>query len=121
MTRKILVVDDEQKIQLILKQILQDEGFSAKAVGSGEAAVEIVENFLPDLILMDQNMPGMNGIETMEKIKTRHPEITVIILTAFGSIPLAVEAIKKGAYDYLSKPFDNDELLILIHRALEHF
>jgi DNA-binding NtrC family response regulator len=120
MSKKILVVDDEQKIRLILTQILKEEGFTVQDVGRGEAAVEIVGNFLPDLILMDQNMPGMNGIETMEKIMTRHPGITIIILTAFGSIPLAVEAIKKGAYDYLSKPFDNDELLILIHRALEH-
>jgi DNA-binding NtrC family response regulator len=119
MSQKILVVDDEKKIRLILTQILEDEGFLVQEVGSGEAAVEDVDNFLPDLILMDQNMPGMNGIETMEEIKSRHPEITVIILTAFGSIPLAVEAIKKGAYDYLSKPFDNEELLILIRRALE--
>jgi DNA-binding NtrC family response regulator len=120
MSQTILVVDDEQKIRLILTRILKDEGFTVQEASSGEAAVENVDNFLPDLILMDQNMPGMNGIETMEEIKSRHPEITVIILTAFGSIPLAVEAIKKGAYDYLSKPFDNDELLILIHRALEH-
>jgi DNA-binding NtrC family response regulator len=69
---------------------------------------------------MDQNMLGMNGIETMAKIKENNPEITVIILTAFGSIPLAVDAVKKGAYDYLSKPFDNEELLIIIRRALEH-
>ena len=120
MSQKILVVDDEQKIRLILTQILEDEGFIVQEVGCGEAAVENVDNFIPDLILMDQNMPGMNGIETMEEIKSRHPEITVIILTAFGSIPLAVEAIKKGAYDYLSKPFDNDELLLLIRRTLEH-
>lgn len=120
MSQKILVVDDEQKIRLILTQILQDEGFKVQQVGSGEAAIENVDNFLPHLILMDQNMPGMNGIETMEEIKSRHPEITVIILTAFGSIPLAVEAIKKGAYDYLSKPFDNEELLLLIQRALDH-
>ncbi|MCI0496250.1 sigma-54 dependent transcriptional regulator [candidate division KSB1 bacterium] len=120
MAAKILVVDDEQKIRLILTQILQDEGFTIQSVGSGEAAVEIAPSFEPDLILMDQNMPGMNGIETMAKIKARFPEITVIILTAFGSIPLAVDAVKKGAYDYLAKPFDNDKLLIIIHRALEH-
>ena len=120
MSQKVLVVDDEQKIRLILTQILKDEGFAVQDASSGESAIEVVDSFRPDLILMDQNMPGMNGIETMEKIKSKHSEITVIILTAFGSIPLAVEAIKKGAYDYLSKPFDNDELLLLIQRALEH-
>ncbi len=120
MSQKILIVDDEQKIRLILTQILKDEGFTVQDVGSGKSAIENVDNLLPDLILMDQNMPGMNGIETMEEIKSRHPEITIIILTAFGSIPLAVEAIKKGAYDYIAKPFDNDELLLLIQRALEH-
>ncbi len=117
---KILIVDDEKKICAILSQILSEEGYITNAVGSGEAAIETVASFQPDLILMDQNMPGMNGIETMAKIKARHPEITVIILTAFGSIPLAVDAVKKGAYDYLAKPFDNDKLLIIIRRALEH-
>ncbi len=117
---KILIVDDEKKICAILSQIISVEGYITNAVGSGEAALETVPSFQPDLILMDQNMPGLNGIETMAKIKARFPEITVIILTAFGSIPLAVDAVKKGAYDYLSKPFDNEELLLLIRRALEH-
>ena len=120
MSQNILVVDDEQKICLILSQILTDEGYTVKTVNRGEAAIDLVRTFQPDLILMDQNMPGLNGIGTMEKIKEKHPEINTVILTAYGSIPLAVEAIKKGAYDYISKPFDNDELLLLIGRALEH-
>ena len=69
---------------------------------------------------MDQNMPGIDGIETMTRIKGKNPGQTVIILTAYGSIPLAVNAMKNGAYDYISKPFDNDELLMVINRALEH-
>jgi len=120
MSQNILVVDDEQKICLILSQILTDEGYTVKTVNRGEAAIDLVRTFQPDLILMDQNMPGLNGIGTMEKIKEKHPEINTVILTAYGSIPLAVEAIKKGAYDYISKPFDNDDLLLLIGRALEH-
>jgi len=120
MQQRILIVDDETKICNILKHILCDEGYTTKSVNRGEAAIEAVDVFHPDLILMDQNMPGMNGIEAMVKIKEKQPDSTVIILTAYGSIPLAVEATKKGAYDYISKPFDNEELLIIIRRALEH-
>ena len=118
--QKILIVDDERKIRTILSQILTDEGFTIHEVESGEEALNVVDSFDPVLILMDQNMPGLNGIETMERIRKNNPEKSVIILTAYGSIPLAVEAMKKGAYDYISKPFDNDELLLVINRALEH-
>ncbi|MBT4484708.1 MAG: sigma-54-dependent Fis family transcriptional regulator, partial [Candidatus Latescibacteria bacterium] len=120
MSQKILIVDDEKKIRMILSQILSDEGYTVKAVNSGEEALSNVDSYDPALILMDQNMPGMDGIETLVYIKEKNPSITIIILTAYGSIPLAVEAMKKGAYDYLTKPFDNDELLIVIRRALEH-
>jgi DNA-binding NtrC family response regulator len=120
MSQRILIVDDEEKIRKILAQLLTDENYIVETAGDGEKAMEIMGAFDPDLILMDQKMPGINGIETMVRIKEKHPEKTVIILTAHASIELAVEAIKKGAYDYLSKPFDNEELLIIIHRALEH-
>ena len=120
MSQKILIVDDEKKIRTIITQILSDEGYEAKAVESGEEALNVVDSFEPDLILMDQNMPGIDGIETMSKIIEKKPEMTIIILTAYGSIKLAVDAMKKGAYDFISKPFDNDELLMVIQRALEH-
>jgi len=120
MSQKILIVDDEKKICNILTQILSEEGYTVRAVGSGEEAIKVVGSFDSELILMDQNMPGMNGIEAMTHIKEKRPDMPIIILTAYGSIPLAVEAIKKGAYDYISKPFDNEELLIIIRRALEH-
>ena len=120
MSQKLMIVDDERKIRTILSQILKDEGYTVKAVESGEEALESVDSFDPELILMDQNMPGIDGIETMVRIRENDTERTVIIITAYGSIPMAVDAIKKGAYDYISKPFDNDELLIVIQRALEH-
>ena len=120
MSSKILIVDDEKKIRLILIQILKDEGYIVDEVSNGEDAISLAEKFQPEVILMDQNLPGINGIETTAQIKKTQPDISIIVLTAFGSIPLAVEAIKKGAYDYISKPFDNDELLIVIRRALEH-
>ncbi len=119
MTQKVLIVDDEKQIRNILTQLLEDEGYCVQSAGDGESAVVQADSFDPDLILMDQRMPGMNGIEAMVRIRKNHPDKTVIILTAHASVELAVEAIKKGAYDYLSKPFDNDELLITIRRALE--
>lgn len=117
---KILVVDDEPKIRAILSAILGDEGYTVKIAENGEMAIREARAFEPDLVLMDQNMPGIDGIETMERLKEHDPELKVIILTAFGSIPLAVEAMKKGAYDYIAKPFDNDELLIIIRRTINH-
>ncbi|MHB9027806.1 MAG: sigma-54-dependent transcriptional regulator [Candidatus Latescibacterota bacterium] len=120
MSAKILIVDDERKIRSILSRILTDEGYSVKTAENGEEAVGAGSGFRPDLVLMDQNMPGMSGIQAMERIREVNTEVKIIILTAYGSIPLAVEAVKKGAYDYITKPFDNDELLIVIRRALEH-
>jgi DNA-binding NtrC family response regulator len=120
MAQKILIVDDEKKIRIILEQILTDEGYEAASAESGEEGIALAKTFQPDLVLMDQNMPGMDGIETMTRMRGIRPDMTFIIITAYGSIKLAVEAIKKGAYDFISKPFDNDELIIVINRALEH-
>lgn len=119
MSSKILIVDDEPKIRTILSTILADEGYTVKTAENGEDALAVVDGFDPQLILMDQNMPGMDGIQTMARMRDREPGRTIIILTAFGSIPLAVEAMKMGAYDYIAKPFDNEELLLVIRRALE--
>lgn len=120
MAQKILIVDDENKIRIILKRILSDEGYEVKTAECGEDALDETDAFDPDLILMDQNMPGLDGIETMCKILKKRPDMAIIIITAYGSIKLAVEAMKKGAYNFIAKPFDNDELIIVIKRALEH-
>lgn len=120
MAEKILIVDDEEKIRNIISHLLEEEGFRVKAAGDGMNGYRTALRFHPRIILMDQNMPGMDGIETMLKIKDRIPDVTVIIITAFGEISLAVEAIKKGAYDYIEKPFDNDKLILLIRRALAY-
>ncbi|VAW21214.1 Formate hydrogenlyase transcriptional activator [hydrothermal vent metagenome] len=120
MDEKILIVDDEQQIRAILKHLLADEGYLVRTADNGYKAIQIVNEFRPDLVLMDQKMPGINGIDTTVKIKEQYPGQTIIILTAHGAVSFAVDAIKKGAYDYLEKPFDNDKLLILIRRALQH-
>lgn len=120
MNEKILIVDDELQIRTILKLLLKEEGYLTRSADNGYKAIQLAHEFRPDLILMDQKMPGLDGIDTMAKIREQYPGQTIIIITAHGAISLAVDAIKKGAYDYIEKPFDNDKLLILIRRALEH-
>jgi DNA-binding NtrC family response regulator len=120
MAEKVLIIDDEEKIRSIISHLLTDEGYVVKSAENGINGYKTALNFSPRIILMDQNMPGMNGIETMKKIKVKIPNVTVIIITAFGEVSLAVEAIKNGAYDYIEKPFDNDNLLLLIRRALTY-
>jgi DNA-binding NtrC family response regulator len=117
---QILIVDDEEKIRKVLTRLLEDEDYRVKSVENGQKAIAILNSYKPEIILMDQNMPGLNGIDAMVTIKDKHPSITVIIITAHGEVSLAVDAIKKGAYDYLEKPFDNDKLLLLIKRAIDH-
>lgn len=80
---------------------------------SGEEALSILNDLKPDLVIMDVRMPKMDGLEVLEKIKESHPQIQVIMMTAYSTTEKAIQAIKLGAYDYLTKPFDNDELLIV--------
>jgi len=117
---QILIVDDEEKIRKVLSRMLEDENYGVKSVENGQKAIAILNSYKPDVIIMDQNMPGINGIEALVTIKEKNPNLTVIIITAHGEVSLAVDAIKKGAYDYLEKPFDNDKLLLLIKRAMDH-
>jgi DNA-binding NtrC family response regulator len=116
---KILIVDDEKQIRTILSRLLADEGYTVQAVVSGEDSIKKAPDFQPDLVLMDLSLPGMDGIETMELLRARGVEAQVILMTAYGSVESAVRAMKLGAYHYIEKPFDNDELLNLIRRALE--
>lgn len=120
MDQKVLIADDEEKIRNILYHFLSDEGYKVRVASSGTEAIKMSELFKPDIILMDQNMPGLNGIDTLEMIKAKDPSVVIIIITAYGAVSLAVKAIKKGAYDYIEKPFDNDKLLLLLNRAFDY-
>jgi len=117
---QVLIVDDEEKIRKVLTRLLEEEGYRVKSVENGYKALSVLKSYKPDVVLLDQNMPGMNGIAVLETIKENMPNLTVIIITAHGEVSHAVDAIKKGAYDYLEKPFDNDKLLLLIKRAIDH-
>ncbi len=121
MKEKILVVDDEQSHRTMLKAVLSKEGYDISEADDGISAVKAVENESFDLILMDIRMSDMDGLEALGQIKKTSPSIPVIMMTAYASIKTAVEALKSGAYDYLTKPLDIDELKILIQKALEHY
>ena len=114
---KILIVDDEERIRTILAAILNAEGYQVEAAADGIEALERGAAFRPDVLIVDLQMPRMDGIETIGRFKERVPHAAAIILTAHGSIQSAVQAIKSGAYDYLTKPFDNDQLLMVVRRA----
>ncbi len=119
MKHKILIIDDEKNIRDIFSLLLEEKNYSVQTAENGKQGLIKVLSFNPDLILLDMNMPDYSGIEILAKIKEKIPASEVIIITAFGTIQNAVEATKLGAYDYLEKPVDNDELLLLISRALE--
>jgi DNA-binding NtrC family response regulator len=117
---KILVVDDEHLIRWSLEQNLKKQGYEVIMAGSGEDALRMVREHQPDLVLLDIQLPGISGIEVLEKIKEHDEDITVIMLTAHGGLETAVNAMRLGAYDYVSKPFNLDELGIIIRKALEN-
>lgn len=115
----VLVLDDEPLQRDILKTILDDEGYETYTAASGEEGLEIVRKLHPDVILTDLKMEGMGGIEFIGSLPQEPFELPVVIMTAYGTITSAVEAIKKGAFDYLTKPLDKDVLVLTIKRAVD--
>jgi two-component system response regulator HydG len=118
MKPKILVVDDEASHRKMIEAVLSDEGYEIKQAGDGQAAIDAVEKGFFDLILMDIRMAEVSGLEALKQIKEISPGIPIIIMTAYASVDSAVDALKSGAYDYLTKPLDIDELKILVGKAL---
>jgi two-component system NtrC family response regulator len=113
----VLIVDDEKNYPPIIAAILQDEGYETLTANSGPEALEILKQSDVDLILTDYKMPGMNGIELLEWVKGEDPDLPVIMMTAHGTVEKAVEAMQKGAYSYILKPFDNDRLVLWVSKA----
>ena len=118
MQETILVVDDEESICQSLKAILSDEGYQVLVAGSGEDAIKIVEDEMPQLVLLDIWLPGMDGLETLKAIKKINPKILVIIMSGHGTIETAVKATKLGAFDFIEKPLSLDKIIILVNNAL---
>lgn len=118
--KNILVVDDNQDMRFMLTSILRDEGFKVTEMETAEAMLKKIKSGDDvDLVLLDNQLPGINGMEALKKVKEINEDVIVIMLTAFGKVDGAVEAMKEGAYDYITKPFENKELLLIINRAME--
>jgi len=117
--RRVLVVDDEENIRLVLRTLLKKHDYQVEAAESAETALEQLERFDPDFVLADVRMSGMTGIELCTELKARASLATVILMSAYGSVDLAIEAMKAGAYDYISKPFKQDEVLLALTKAEE--
>jgi nitrogen regulation protein NR(I) len=119
MKNAILVVDDERSIRIGLKGLLSKEGWEVTVAENGNEALRALANQEYDLVLTDLRMAGIDGLDLLKKIKEQYPDTFVIMMTAYGSEKIAVEAMKAGARDYLVKPFDNDEVKILVRQVLE--
>src|SRR5262245_39418480 len=116
---RILVVDDEANARAALSEILREEGYTTETAADGFKALGKLEEFAPDVVLTDLKMPGLDGIGLMEKAQAISSDATFVVMTAFGSISNAVEAVKKGAYNYLTKPLDFQVLAVVVGRAVE--
>jgi len=114
----ILIIDDDDQLRNSFKKLLSEEDYKVDDAASGEAGLNIVKKEVPDLVILDMRLPGMNGLETFRAIHKIEPKLPVIIMTAFGSTETAIEATKLGAFDYILKPFDIPDMLALVKQAI---
>jgi two-component system NtrC family response regulator len=119
MAMKVLIIDDDTSFRRILEYNLLEEGYEVLSASSGEEGVAIFEAQVPNLIITDMKMNGISGIDVLNAVKKQSPDTLVIIITAFGAVDKAVEAMKLGAYDYITKPVNRDELKLVVRNALE--
>jgi two-component system response regulator AtoC len=115
----VLVVDDEENIRLVLRTLLRKHGYDVEIADSGEAALKALDSFDPDVILTDVRMPKISGLDLLAALKAKQHPATVIVMSAYGNVDLAIEAMKAGAYDYVGKPFKPDEIVLALRKAEE--
>jgi two-component system NtrC family response regulator len=115
----ILIVDDEKNYLLVLEALLVDAGYEVITSGSATEALEIAMSHDLDLVITDMRMPGLDGMEFLAQLRSRQPDLPVIMMTAYATVEKAVEAMKRGAFDYITKPFKNEELILTIRKAIE--
>src|SRR5260370_20293289 len=115
--RRVLVVDDEENIRLVLRTLLKKHGYEVEIAEEGEGALAALDSFDPDVILTDVRMPRMGGLDLLAALKAKQHPATVIVMSAYGNVDLAIEAMKAGAYDYASKPFKPDQTVLPLRNA----
>jgi DNA-binding NtrC family response regulator len=118
-TAKVLVIEDDEVLRQLLIDVLSDQEYHVEAAETGEDGLRTMEQDVFDIVLLDINLPGMDGMDVLRLAPARQPDAQVVMMTAFGTVDTAVEAMKQGAFDYINKPFSTDELLLTITRALE--
>ncbi len=117
---RILVVDDDESLRRVTQVQLEGEGYAVSTAVDGPAALAELKKSPRDLVISDMKMPGMSGVELLRRVRGLYPEIVFILTTAYGTVESAVEAMKLGAYDYITKPVNPDALRITVRRAVEH-
>ena len=118
--RLVLVVDDDGDIRSLLDDLLKEEGYAVRTAASGAAALAEIAKKLPDLVMMDVKLPDQDGLSVLKQLKREHSELEVIVMTAFGGSSTAIKAMEHGAYDYVTKPFEVDDLIATLKRVFEH-
>jgi two-component system response regulator AtoC len=118
--RRILIVDDDESVRVVVQMQLEEAGYEVFTACDAKEGLSQADEHAPSLVITDLKMPGGSGMDLLRNIRAEHPETAVVMITAFGTIQTAVEAMKSGAYDYVTKPIDFDELVLIVNRALEH-
>lgn len=119
MTQTILIVDDEKNIRDSLAMILEAEGYEVLTAGSGEVALDMVRQHVPELVILDVGLPKMDGLAVLGQIKSQNPSIEIVMISGHADVPTAVKAVREGAYDFLEKPLTKDKFIVVVKRALE--
>jgi two-component system response regulator AtoC len=119
-SRSVLVVDDEAEIRSLLTDLLEEAGYKVTVAGDAATALAAIGKKLPDLVMMDVKLPDKDGLALLKQLKREHPDLEVIVMTAFGGSSTAIKAMEHGAYDYVTKPFEIDDLLATLKRVFEH-